>query len=92
MKPESKTANRECPHCHGSLERYEDPLAVKMLGDEIELAESVIQERDALALKLADMAASLDRCANAWNTNQDVPYWVWQSMRQLADKALAKPL
>ena len=22
---------RECPHCHGSLERYEDPEAVKII-------------------------------------------------------------
>ena len=22
---------RECPHCHGSLERYEDPVAVELL-------------------------------------------------------------
>lgn len=24
--------NRECPHCHGSLERYEDPKAVEIIG------------------------------------------------------------
>ncbi len=23
---------RECPHCHGSLARYEDPEAVVMIG------------------------------------------------------------
>ena len=26
-----KTEKRECPHCHGSLERYEDPKAVDMI-------------------------------------------------------------
>lgn len=27
-----KTKNRECPHCGGSLERYEDPKAVEIIG------------------------------------------------------------
>jgi uncharacterized protein with PIN domain len=27
-----KTKKRECPHCHGSLERYEDPKAVEIIG------------------------------------------------------------
>ena len=35
-----KTEKRECPHCHGSLERYEDPVAVKML-EELHVKDSV---------------------------------------------------
>jgi hypothetical protein len=35
-----KTEKRECPHCHGSLERYEDPKAVEML-EELHVKDSV---------------------------------------------------
>lgn len=39
-------AKRKCPHCGGSLTRYEDPLAVKMLADAQRELEQAQRERD----------------------------------------------
>ncbi len=40
---------RECPHCHGSLERYEDPAAVDIIGKlESELADNERWMREVL--------------------------------------------
>lgn len=30
-EPNAKDAKRECPHCHESLARYQDPEAVKII-------------------------------------------------------------
>ena len=44
-----KTEKRECPHCHESLERYEDPAAVEIIGRlESELADNERWMREVL--------------------------------------------
>jgi hypothetical protein len=41
-----KTTKRECPHCRGSLERYEDPKAIVIIGElQAELNEATTQLR-----------------------------------------------
>jgi hypothetical protein len=40
---------RQCPHCHGSLERYEDPAAVEIIGRlETEVADNERWMREVL--------------------------------------------
>lgn len=51
-----------------------------------ELEKSAAYARQ-LERRLSELAASLDRCANAWNTNEAVPYAAWKTMRQMADHA-----
>jgi hypothetical protein len=48
-EPQSMNAKRECPHCHGSLERYEDPKAIEIIDKlEAELADNERWMREVL--------------------------------------------
>lgn len=67
-------SERKCPHCNGSLDRYEDPAAVKIIGEltkscdqlRAELAEANNQrEQEMLRLKLVEHILDGDGAAGA---------------------------
>ncbi len=61
---------RECPHCHGSLEQYEDPKAVEIIGKlESELADNERWMREVLTdfrITFDDHKIGLRRAFTQW--------------------------
>lgn len=76
---------RECPHCHESLERYEDPAAVEIIGRlESELADNERWMREVLT----DFRIAFDD----HKTGRRLAFTQWMFERQSSNKDSATPV